>query len=228
MKVHSTIDPEFSLQQTLQKAHKLGCHHLATSKNGLKLASVGFEGEAKIWALKDGQWSEEGKIVGADFYCLNCDLDISKQADTSLADGNKAGEIWAVALSEDGQYLASTTFDGRINVWDCLAGREKIREYETKGSYGMAIDLVNRFFLVCASDPTDFNLQSADGRYTASGHQNGSVYIFSNDTGRLLHSLPGPVDWCRISPSMLTLIRPCQTRSLCQLLSSVKTPCSCW
>ena len=71
------------------------------------------------------------------------DLDIVEEADTDLADGNKAGEIWAVALSEDGQYLASTTFDGRVNVWDCLAGREKIREYETKGSYGMSIDLVN-------------------------------------------------------------------------------------
>ena len=58
-------------------------------------------------------------------------------------DGNKAGEIWAIALSEDGHYLASTTYDGRINVWDCLDGRRKIREYETKGSYGMAIDLVS-------------------------------------------------------------------------------------
>ena len=71
LKVHATTDPEFPLQQTLQKAHKLGCHHLATSKNGLKLASVGFEGEAKIWAVKEGQWSEEGKIVGADFSYLN-------------------------------------------------------------------------------------------------------------------------------------------------------------
>ena len=30
-----------------------------------------------------------------------------------------------------------------------------------------------------------------DGRFTASGHENGSVYIFSNDTSRLFHSLPG-------------------------------------
>ena len=60
-----------------------------------------------------------------------------------MADGNHAGEVWAIALSEDGQYLASTTYDGRINVWDTIAG-QKIREYETKGSYGMTIDLVRR------------------------------------------------------------------------------------
>ena len=58
------------------------------------------------------------------------------------ADGNKAGEIWSIALSEDGQYLAATSFDGRINVWDNLANGAKIREFETKGSFGMSIDLV--------------------------------------------------------------------------------------
>jgi len=34
---------------------------------------------------------------------------------------------------------------------------------------------------------------SVDGNYTASGHQNGEVYLFNNETGRLLHSLPGLV-----------------------------------
>lgn len=60
------------------------------------------------------------------------------------ADGNKAGEVWAITLSEDGQYLAATSFNGRINVWDNLADGVKIREFETKGSFGMSIDLVRR------------------------------------------------------------------------------------
>lgn len=67
LKVHSTSDPDFPLQQTLEKAHKLGCHHVAASKNGSKLASAGFNGEVKIWATREGEWVEEGKIVGADF-----------------------------------------------------------------------------------------------------------------------------------------------------------------
>ncbi|KAL9004515.1 MAG: hypothetical protein Q9188_002672 [Gyalolechia gomerana] len=103
----------------------------------------------------------------------------------SKEDGNKAGEVWAVALSADGQYLAATSIDGRINVWDNVGGHAKIREFETKGSFGMAIDL------------------SVDGRFTASGHENGGVYIFNNDTGRLLHSLPGlikPVRAVAFSP----------------------------
>ncbi|KAM0348081.1 hypothetical protein ACHAPU_004584 [Fusarium lateritium] len=88
------------------------------------------------------------------------------------------GEAWAMALSEDGSYLATTTNDGRINVWNLLGEKmSKIREYETgsagSGSFGMSVDL------------------SRDGKYTASGHQNGSVYIFNNDTGRVLYSLSG-------------------------------------
>ena len=69
--------------------------------------------------------------------------------------------------------MASTTYDGRINVWDLVNGRNKIREFETKGSFGMCIDL------------------SRDGRFTASGHENGGVYVFNNETGRMLYSLPG-------------------------------------
>ena len=88
-------------------------------------------------------------------------------------DDYKAGEIWAVAVSDDGQFLASTTYDGRINVWDLIDSRKKIREFETKGSFGMCIAL------------------SRDGRFTASGHENGGVYVFNNETGRMLYSLPG-------------------------------------
>ncbi|MDI1487236.1 MAG: Ski complex subunit Rec14 [Ramalina farinacea] len=56
-----------------------------------------------------------------------------------MVDGNKAGEVWAIVLSEDGQYLAATSFDGRINVWDNLADGAKIKEFETKGSFGMSM-----------------------------------------------------------------------------------------
>ncbi|KAK4947255.1 hypothetical protein LTR28_007670, partial [Elasticomyces elasticus] len=97
---------------------------------------------------------------------------------------------WAIALSEDGKYLAGTSYDGRINIWDVSTlgaegGGKRIREFETKGSFGMSIDI------------------SPDGALTGSGHASGSVYIFSNSTGRLVHSLPGllkPVRAVTFSP----------------------------
>lgn len=142
IQVHASDQPDFPLFQTLEGAHKLGCHHIATSKNGQTTASVGFGGEVKTWAVQDdGRWTEKIKIVGANFLSLG--LLVSSGCGSNFRlDGNKAGEIWALALSEDGQYLAATAFDGRINVWDTLAAGSKIREFETKGSFGMSIALV--------------------------------------------------------------------------------------
>ncbi|KAI1090118.1 WD40 repeat-like protein [Rostrohypoxylon terebratum] len=162
--IHATSQANFSLSQSLTGAHKLGCHHIAVSKDGKIAASAGFGGEVKIWKLADssGEWQSFGELG------------------TAKGPGKGVGEAWAIALSENGQYLASTTYDGRVNVWDIFGDRsEKIREYETgnsgSGSFGLCVDL------------------SRDGKYTASGHQNGAVYVFNNDTGRLQYSLPGLV-----------------------------------
>jgi superkiller protein 8 len=68
------------------------------------------------------------------------------------ADGHIAGigksEIWAITLSEDGRFLAGTTHDGHIKVWDLLANCAQIRDFETKGSFGVCIDWVGQARLV--------------------------------------------------------------------------------
>ncbi|KAG6027889.1 hypothetical protein E4U41_000817 [Claviceps citrina] len=173
--VHDTTNSSFSLKQSISNAHKLGCHHVCTSRNGKVAASAGFGGEVKLWALHQdtGEWSSSGEITGPTV---------------------KPGEVWALALSEDGSYLASTTNDGRINVWDIRGeSKTKIQEYETgsagSGSFGMSVDL------------------SRDGKYTASGHQNGAVYIFNNDTGRALYSLSGLA-----KPARCVTFSPASTR----------------
>lgn len=165
--VHSTKDQTFPLAQSISNAHKLGCHHIAVSQNGKVAASAGFGGEVKIWQQAtngSGDWESYGE--------LNT---------TSSASGNatkKAGQVWAIALSEDGAFLAATTYDGGINVWSLETPEgKKIQEYETgsagSGSFGLSVDL------------------SRDGKWTASGHQSGAVYVFNNDTGKIQYSLPG-------------------------------------
>ncbi|KAL2011823.1 hypothetical protein VTN00DRAFT_4541 [Thermoascus crustaceus] len=164
LKVHSTTEPDFPLAQTVDGAHKVGCHHVVTSGNGVRAASVGFGGETKIWSFKDGGWVEDGKLS---------------------ADLGGISEVWAITLSEDGRYLAGTTHDGHIKVWDLDANGEQIRDFETKGSFGTSIDL------------------SADGRFIASGHESGSIYMFSTETGRMPFSLSGlvkPVRTVAFSP----------------------------
>ncbi|KAL9108815.1 MAG: hypothetical protein Q9227_006472 [Pyrenula ochraceoflavens] len=147
LRIYSTSDPDFPIAQTVKKVHPVGCHHIAVSGDGKKGVSVGFGGEAHRWAYEEGQWNDGGLVT--------------------------AGEMWAPSLSTDGQYLAVTTFDGKINVWDLLGSPRKIMSMETQGSFGMCIDM------------------DAEGRFTATGHESGKVYVFSNATGKLVHSLAG-------------------------------------
>lgn len=144
---------------------------------GTTAASVGFGGEIKIWKNESSN-DQAG-------WSLSFEIPPSKKGSGSSSSN---GDVWAIALSADENYLAATTSDGRIHVWD-LAAREKIQSYETGassggggfdgasgvggGSFAMAVDL------------------SRDGRFTASGHENGSVYVFNNDAGRMVYSLSG-------------------------------------
>ncbi|KAL5120176.1 Ski complex subunit Rec14 [Pleosporales sp. CAS-2024a] len=168
--VYDTTQPDFPLTQTLDKAHPLGIHHLVTARqdSARRAASAGFEGRVRVWSQNEhGLWSADGEIVG---------------------DQNKSREIWAIAISADGHYLAGSGIDGKINVWSLSKSEDmaKIREYETKGSFGLCVDL------------------SRNGSFTASGHENGSVYVFNNETGRLAHSLAGlvhPVRSVAFSPA---------------------------
>ncbi|KAK3314511.1 WD40-repeat-containing domain protein [Apodospora peruviana] len=167
LRIHSTTEPTFPVQQILEAAHKLGCHHVCTARGGLGVVavSVGFGGEIKIWR-KGGEDDTAAKE-----WALSYEIPPTKSS---------GGDVWAVALSADESYLACTTSDGRSHVWDLVA-RERIQTYETGGnggnggSFAMAVDL------------------SRDGKLTATGHESGAVYVFNNDAGRMVYSLSGLV-----------------------------------
>ena len=127
IKIYSTTEEDFPVAQVLDDAHKLGCHHIVTDRgSGSTAVSVGFGGEVKVWKFDGGKWVPNGEVA--------------------VGPRKKARETWAVCLSADGKFLASTTHDGRVNVWDLAdtGSREKIREFETKGSFGMSVDMVHR------------------------------------------------------------------------------------
>ncbi|KAJ5587931.1 WD domain protein [Penicillium hispanicum] len=157
LKVHSTLDTEFPLVQSIDEAHSLGCHHVVTDGKGTRAVSAGFAGDVKVWSCKEGHWS----------------------ADQSTTAHLASVNAWAIALSEDGQYLAGVSQDGHLRVWDLSDAGKQLRDHETKGSFGTCIDL------------------STDGNELASGHENGAVYIFTTSEGRMPFSLSGLVQAVR-------------------------------
>ncbi|KAF3765687.1 WD40 repeat-like protein, partial [Cryphonectria parasitica EP155] len=174
--IHRTTDPSgtFPISQSLT-AHKLGTHHIATSPRG---------GDGRLAASVG---------FGGDIKIWRCDAttgDWSLDFEISPAEAKArgGGDVWAVALDSQEKYLACTAHDGRIYVWD-LESKSVVQTYETggagAGSFGLCVDL------------------SPDGKLTASGHHDGSVYVFSNEVGHLKYSLSGlakPVRAVAFSP----------------------------
>ena len=103
---------------------------------------------------------------------------------------NSKPSHWALALSSDSRYLAATTHTGTISIYDTTTlsttPTPVLTTYETKGSFALTVDI------------------SPNGELTASGHQNGTIHLFSNSTRRLAHNLSGlikPIRTVRFSPA---------------------------
>lgn len=56
-------------------------------------------------------------------------------------------------MNPEGRFLAATTHDGRVNVYDTttiqgeVKAPEKVAQFETKGSFGMCVDIVRQDFI---------------------------------------------------------------------------------
>ena len=67
LKVHSTIEADFPLVQSIDGAHTLGCHHVVTDAKGSRAVSAGFAGDIKVWSCQDGHWSADETSSGTVF-----------------------------------------------------------------------------------------------------------------------------------------------------------------
>lgn len=79
IKIHSTTGPDFALVQSLEEAHKIGCHHIVTDAKGSRAVSIGFGGDIKIWLYHDGNWSEDHTTSGKKL--AGCSMFIQSYAD---------------------------------------------------------------------------------------------------------------------------------------------------
>ena len=138
IQVWSLREPDHPLVHMFENAHPLGVHHLATNRDGGFAASAGFDGTVNIWDL--GSLSLVKQIASLSY--LRAALFVSLLTRRPMVEGRSSGEVWAVALSPTGSFMAATTYNGRVCVYDVFGTGEKVREYETKGSFGMSVDIV--------------------------------------------------------------------------------------
>ncbi|PHH53444.1 Meiotic recombination protein rec14 [Ceratocystis fimbriata CBS 114723] len=177
--VHDSTKPDFPLLQTIKGANPTGCHHICASRDGRVAASASFSGDLKVWSSDPttGEWklltalqTSKNESGGLGDESSVSDANPSQSA----ADGRSSRNgVWAVALSETGERMAATTVDNRALVWVARNGAMMLEH---------TFDGFNESFGTCVAI-------SGDDRLVATGHQNGSAYVFSTETGRLMYSL---------------------------------------
>ena len=99
-----------------------------------------------------------------------CRTRAQKRSGSALEGHN--GAVWGVALSGDGQLLASGSDDGSVRLWDAETGRSlAVLRADADGVTSVAV--------------------SADGEIVASGGEDGSVRVWDTTTHRVLATLQG-------------------------------------
>lgn len=132
--------------------YKLGIHHVATDELGSILAAVSFDAKLHLYDLKQLKPCEEL-------------LPIIKESN----------DCWAVALSNDGKFLAVSTIQGLVNLWDLTTGT-KLHSFGTnRKGFGLSVAL------------------SSDASIVATGHDTGAIYMYSSKTGRLISCHTGQI-----------------------------------
>ncbi len=161
------------------RGHGWDVRSVAFSRDGQFLVSGGMDGAIKIWNWRTGELlhtlnrPSPSDLIGS----------LVSWFDSSI------GSLWSVAISPDGQALASGGSDQPIMLWNSSTGKLLRTLTEHSGTV-----------LSVAFSP--------DGQTLASGGDDNTIRICNFQTGELLHTLRhlGPVKSVAFSPDGQTLV----------------------
>lgn len=192
----------FTTPHSIVNAHEEGITSIRYGKpdnpNNNRFITGSADGTVKSW--NSTTFATEHRLIGHQLAVVSVDINsqatfaASSSVDSEikfwdLQDGKELKtlnpgpvECWSVKLSPDARFLASGTHSGNINVWELFPGStdpsnlsainpNKVAVYETRGKFVMSV------------------AYSPNGKYIASGSENGTVYIFDIEHDKLLHKI---------------------------------------
>jgi WD40 repeat protein len=169
------------------KGHGWQVYSIAFSADGQILVSGGFDGAVKIW-----NWRTEELL-----HTLNRPSPSDWFRSLVSWFDYSVGWIYSVAISPDGQTVASGGYEQPVTLWDTGTGRRlRILTEHSGRVYSVAF--------------------SPNGKILASGGEDSTVRIWNYRTGELLHTLKhlGPVRCVTFSPDGQTLVSGSEDRTV--------------
>ncbi|CAG8573298.1 9126_t:CDS:10 [Funneliformis mosseae] len=172
-----------------QKAHKAPIWAVRWSPTGNVVASGGLDNEIKIWDAETGDYYRtlEGHILAI----TGLDINATGEALISISFDNtikrwsilegvlindietKPGKVCCGQYTKDGNYFATASQQGTIDLRKDSNLEEIIRTYTSEGKYG----------LCCRFSP--------DNTVLALGTDNDKIYLFDVESARMIHKLTG-------------------------------------
>jgi WD40 repeat protein len=173
------------------EGHTAGIGRVAFSPNGALLATASDDGTARLWDVASGAWRELRHTAGDGNYVYNLAFspdgtrlatasyetaptlklwDVASGAELRTIDGT--GELWSVAWSPDGAWIAAGGEDGLAHIWDATSGDELMT---------MRHQLAVKFVAF-----------SPDGTWLATAGDDKMVKVWDAQDGRELFALPHP------------------------------------
>ena len=194
----NTLEARNALHQALPELHILhtiSAHrqaaNLTYSPDGTRIASMGADGEVKVWDASTYQnlltlptdpdvfgytvaYSPNGKLLAAALSTKVIVWDALSGKNLFSLDGTVSGapnnEMVYVAFSPDNKHLAVANMDGTPKVWD-IATRAEV------------------FSLAGHKQPCDGIAYSPNGKLLATSDDSGTIKVWNSSTGKELLSL---------------------------------------